>query len=185
MINYLLRILNSYFEEILAIEGKLNVSESFLNAKKDDILKENRIHKSIVSSITSYRDLSLLQGGDNLFTPNYSYEMIVDNMDNEIRDIISQQCCFAISQTYEVFESFLIELLTEYLLNNQNKLQLLKFKSGNIILVRETIRELVKKGQGSNNKGLLAIIRKLSPHFRTHEAKNIYNVNTVIMDFYQ
>lgn len=59
--NYLLKILNGYFEEILFIEGRLTVSESFLNAKRDDIIKENRNHKSIVSSIMSYWDLSLIQ----------------------------------------------------------------------------------------------------------------------------
>lgn len=175
--NYLLKILNAYFDEILSIKGRLTVSESFLNAKKDDIIKENRTYKSIVSSITSYRDLSLLQGGDNLFTPNYSYEMSVDSMTNEIKDIISQQSCFAISQAYEVFESFLIELITEYLLNNQDKLPLLKFSDGNIIMLRETIREMVKEKQGKNNKGLLAMVRKISPHFRIHEAKNIHDVN--------
>ena len=175
--NYLLKILNAYFDEILSIEGRLTVSESFLNAKRDDITKEYRVYKSIVSAITSYRDLSLLQGGENLFTPNFSYEMTVDTMPNEIKDIISQQSCFAVSQAYEVFESFLIELITEYLLNNQNKLQLLKFSNGNLILLRETIRGMVKKGQGVNNKGLLAMVRKISPHFQIHEVKNIHNVN--------
>lgn len=175
--NYLLKILNAYFEEILFIEGRLTVPESFLNAKRDDIIKENRNHKTIVSSITSYRDLSLIQGDDNLFSPNFSYEMDVDNITNEIKDIVSQQSCFAVSQAYEVFESFLIELITEYLLNSQSKLQLLKFSNGNLILLRETIREMVKKGQGVNNKGLLAMIRKVSSHLRTHEAENIYGVN--------
>ena len=175
--NYLLKILNSYFDEILSIEGRLTVLESFLNAKKDDIIKEDRRHKLIVSAITSYRDLSLVQGGDNLFSPNFSYEMSVDTMPNEIKDIISQQSCFAVAQAYEVFESFLIELMTEYLLNNQSKLQLFKFTSSNIILLRETIREMVKKSQGVNNKGLLAMVRKASPHFRTHETNNIHRVN--------
>lgn len=175
--NYLLKIMNAYFDEVLSIEGRLTVSESFLNAKRDDIIKENRAHKLIVSSITCYRDLSQVQGGNNLFTPNFSYEMTVDTMENEIKDIISQQSCFAVSQAYEVFESFLIELVTEYLVHNQNKLQLLKFSNGNLILLRETIRKMVKKGQGSNNKGLLAMIRKISSHFRTHEDKNIHDVN--------
>ena len=44
-------------------------------------------------------------------------------------------------------------------------------------MLRETIREKVKKGQGVNNKGLLAMVRKISPHFRTHESKNIHGVN--------
>ena len=53
MRNYLLKILDKYFEEILVIEGKLTVLESFLIAKKDDIIKENRPHKHVVSAITS------------------------------------------------------------------------------------------------------------------------------------
>jgi len=176
-VNYLLKILNAYFDEILSIEGKLNVSESFLDAKKNDIIKEDRTHKLVVSAITSYRDLSLTEGGDNLFSPNYSYEMSVDDMDKEIKDIISQQSCFAVSQAYEVFEGFLIEVITEYLLNNQKKLEVLKFANGNLILLRETIRGFVKKGQGTNNKGLLAIVRKISLHFQLYEAKNIHEVN--------
>jgi len=62
-------------------------------------------------------------------------------------------------------------------LYNQNKLSLLKFSNGNLILLRDTIRSMVKKKQGSNNKGLLAIVRKVSPHFITYEANNIHEVN--------
>jgi len=48
--NYLLKLLENYFAEILAIEGKLTLSESFLKTKKDEILKENRQNKRIVNS---------------------------------------------------------------------------------------------------------------------------------------
>ena len=176
MRNYLLNILEDYFSEILAIEGKLILSESFLTTKKDDIIKEKRINKSIVSAITSYRDLSLIKADVNLFTPNYSYLITTDNLENEIKDVVSQHCCFAVSQAYEVFESFLIEILTEFLLNNQEKLKLIKFVSEDIIL-KETIRNMMKQNQRTNNKGLLSMIRKISPHFRKHESKNIYKVD--------
>jgi hypothetical protein len=119
MRNYLLTILENYFAEILAIEGKLTLSESFLKTKKDEILKEKRQNKQIVDAITSYRDLSLLNATSNLFTPKWSYSITTDNLENEINDVISQHCCFAVSQAYEVFESYLIEILTEYLLYNQ------------------------------------------------------------------
>ena len=56
-------------------------------------------------------------------------------------------------------------------------MELLKFSNGNLILIRETIREMVKKRQGRNNKGLFAIIRKISSHFQIHESKNIHKVN--------
>lgn len=176
MRNYLLTKLEGYFAEILVIEGKLILSESFLKTKKDDIIKENRINKSIVSAITSYRDLSLIKEEINLFAPNYSYLITTDNLENEIKDVISQQCCFTISQAYEVFENFLIEIITKFLLHNQEKLKLLRFATEDIILIKETIRTLVKQNQRTNNKGLLSMVRKISPHFRKYESNNIYKV---------
>ncbi|QEC66382.1 hypothetical protein FRZ67_03345 [Panacibacter ginsenosidivorans] len=177
MRNYLLKILESYFSEILIIEGKLILSASFLTTKKDEIVKEKRLNKEIVSAITSYRDLSLIKAEMNLFTPNCIYSTTTDNLENEIKDVISQHCCFAVSQAYEVFESFLIEILTEFLLNNQEKLKLFKFVTEDIILIRETIRNMVKLNQRTNNKGLLSMIRKISSYFRKHESNNIYKVN--------
>lgn len=177
MKNYLLKILDDYFAEILAIEGNLILSESFLIAKKDDIIKEKRENKEIVSAITSYRDLSLIKDENNLFAPNLSYLITTDNLENEIKHVISQQCCFAVSQAYEVFESFLIELLTEFFLKNQEKLKAVKFVTGDIILIRETIRNMVKQKQKANNKGLLSMVRKLSTYFRNHESNNIHKVD--------
>ena len=71
----------------------------------------------------------------------------------------------------------MIELLTEYFLHNQDKLKTLGLTSGGIILIKETIRTMIKKQQKSNNKGLLSIVRKLSSYFRTHEASNMYHIN--------
>ncbi len=178
--NYLLKILESYFSEILVIEGKLNVSDSFLIARKDEIIKENREDKMIVDAGIIYRDLSLIKAQSNLFSPNSSYLITTDNLENEIKDIISQHCCFAVSQAYEVFESFLIEILTEFLLNNQEKLKIVKFAAEDIVLIKETIRTMVKSKQGTNNKGLLAMIRKICPYFKMHESKNIYGVNITL-----
>jgi hypothetical protein len=49
MRNYLLKILDKYFEEILVIEGKLTVLESFLIAKKMTLLKRiDNINMSLV-----------------------------------------------------------------------------------------------------------------------------------------
>lgn len=177
MQNYLLEILEKYFDEILRIEGKLIISEALLVAKKNEIISENREHKSIVTAITSYRDLTLLGANENLFTPNYKYAINVDDLENEISDVISQQSCFAVSQAYEVFETYIIEILTEYLFKNQNNLLTVKFVNEKIILLRPTIRDMVKKNQKTNNRGLLSIMRKLSPNFKEFEAKNIHEVN--------
>jgi hypothetical protein len=174
--NYLLKMLENYFSEILVIEGKLTLSDSFLKTKKDEIIKERGQNQRIVDAITSYRDLSLINATSNLFSPKWSYSITTDNLENEIDDVISQQCCFAVSQAYEVFESYLVEILTEYLLYNQENLKTLKFVSEDIILIKETIRTMVKSKQKSNNKGLISMVRKLSLHFKDHESNNIYKV---------
>jgi hypothetical protein len=147
MSNYLLKTFEKYFEEILAIKGKLTLSETFLSERKKQILQEDRENKLLVSAIASYRDISLIGTTSNLFTPNYLYEITMNNLENEIDDIISQQSCFAVSQAYEVFESFLIEILTEFLMHNQEKLKVAKFTDGSIILLGETIRDMVKKSR--------------------------------------
>jgi hypothetical protein len=180
MQNYLLKTLNDYYNEILQIEGKLILSQSFIQQKAKEILKENRLDKRIVSAITSYRNISFQKGVDNLFTPDFMYDITTENLQNEVDDIQSQMRCFAISQVYEVFESFFINILTEYLLHNNHNLSYLKrTTSEDIIPIRDNIRSSIKQDQGINNKGLFNLIRKLSNHFRTFEEKNIYDVNIV------
>lgn len=179
MPNYLLPVLEKYFSEILAIEGRLILSEAFLNERTNQIIKEDRQYKQLVSAITAYRQLSLINAEVNLFTPNYSYDITTDNVNNEIKDVISQHCCFAVSQSYEVFESFLMEILKEYLFYHQELLSVFKFETNDVPLMRETIKAELKKNnkQGKNNKGLLLMIRKISPFFRQHEAKNVFDVH--------
>lgn len=175
--NYLLSSLQEYFEEVIHIEGKLVTTESFLNERKKQLKTESSQNRTLISAITSYRDLSQLAPKENLYCPNFSYHLEVNGLDKEIEEIISQDCCLAVAQGYEAFESFLINILTEFLLNNPEKMVLLKILEVKLYLTKETIRGMLKKMQGVNNKGLLALVRKLSPHFKSYEIKNIHKVN--------
>lgn len=177
MNNYLLPILETYFSEILVQESRMKISHSFLNTRRDEIEKENRRHRSLYSAITSYRDLTKLDGGDNLYCPNHHFEMTIDDAESHINNIVSQQCCFAIAQGYEAFERFLIEIVTEFLVVNQNRLSEVNMASGNILLLRDTVRGFVKNRQETNNKGLFSIVRKLSTHFGAFENNNIHSTN--------
>jgi len=177
MNNYLLKSLETYFAEILAIKGRLTLIESLLIERKRQILEEKREYKKLVSSITSYRDVSLIGASINLFSPNYSYEITVDTLENEIEDIISKKAGFSISQAYEVFESFLIEILTSYFSVNQLKMAEVGISQGNLILLPDTIRGIIKTRQRTNNKGLISMTRKLSPYYQQFETKNIYKLN--------
>lgn len=124
-----------------------------------------------------YRGLSKIQGGINLSSSSCSYEATINNLAEEVNTITSQQCCYAVSQIYEVFESYLISILTEYLLHNQGRLVEVKLKVQRIILIKETIRQIVKDAQDTNNKGLLRMVRKLSKHFKQYERHNIFSVD--------
>lgn len=175
--NYLSPILHEYFQQILQIEARLAVSTSFLASRRDQLLSDGSGNRTLIGSITSYRDLSQIQGGDNLGSPACSYQVKTDNLSDEVDIIISQQCCYAATQWYEVFESYLISMISEYLHHHQYRLREVKLKGERILLLKETIRHMVKKAQGTNNKGLLSMMRKLSGHFKQYEHNNIFSVD--------
>lgn len=175
--NYLLPSLESYFKEMVVLDGRLVVLDVFLNGYKKKMLSDHPVEKEIIGSIISYRDISRLTPGNNLYSPNYSHSLVVRNLDTDIEDILSQSFCLLVSQGYEVFESFLISILTELFYTHPEELVKVKLLEAKILLGKQDIRNLVKQNQRVNNKGLLTYIRKLSPHFANHERNNIHKVN--------
>lgn len=177
MKNYLLPILENYYEEILSIESKLTMSKILIEIGANTMHKENQFDGKLFGAITSFRDISLINAEENLFKPDYSYQIYLSNLDEEVQKIINERCCYGISQSYEALENYFIEILSEYFFYNQEKLLELKLIEIQTPLIREEIREIIKRNQKVNNKGLFHIIRKISPHFRKFEYKNIYGVN--------
>jgi len=171
MNNYLLPVINSYFKEISALEGKLFVSkyfiENFSKSLKNDLTFKHE-------SVTVYRDLSIPKKQFNLFPTGYEYNVDRKNLEDEIVNILSREFCLTLSQAYEVFESFLIKILTEFLYHNQNHLVTLKILKTNLYLTKPTIKEKIKFQQKTNNKGLISFIRKLSSYFKQHETNNTW-----------
>lgn len=176
MRNYLLNSLETYFSKVLILESKLSITGNSLKEYSKQRIKENKENRILHSAITFYRDMSLIEGGDNLFVPNYSFEMDVDRLNNQIDDIISQQGCFAVAQAYEFFETFLIDIITDYIFFNQKNLGMIGMNAGKLILLRETIRPKVKCIK-DGNKGRFSILRKSCLFFQKHEIKNIYSYN--------
>lgn len=179
MQNFLLNSLETYFSKVLILESKLSITSNYLKEYSKQIIKEDREYKMLHSAITTYRDISLIQGGDNLFTPNYSFEMDVNRLNNQIDDIISQQGCFAVAQAYEFFETFLIDIITDYIFFNQKNLGMIGMSAGKLIMLRTTIREKVKSLK-KGNKDRFSILRKSCSFFKKHEVKNIYNYNITL-----
>ena len=177
MKNYLLPVLENYYEEILSIESKLSVSKTLLEIGAKKIKEENQDGREFFTAITSYRDISLINAQENLFTPNYNYLIFFSTLDDEVQKIVNERCCYAVAQSYEALESFFIDILTEYFFLNQEKLLILKLVEVSNPLIRNEIRVILKRNQKDNNKGLIHITRKLSDHFREYEFKNIYGIN--------
>ncbi|UYQ93807.1 hypothetical protein MKQ68_01695 [Chitinophaga horti] len=153
------------------------MTDTFLTIAKDQFNSTDLNNSLIIEAITSYRDLSQLLPKENLYSPNYVYRMNVMDLDEEIAKIISLHCSMAISQAYEVFENFLFDIITDFLFRNSEYMVTLNFLEAKLILDKKTIREMLKKKSGSNNKGLLRIIRKLSLFFKAYEEKNIRQIN--------
>jgi tetratricopeptide (TPR) repeat protein len=152
-------------------------SAAFLTVQKNNIVKENRENPHIVSSITSYRDLSQFQPLDNLYNPDFLYHLSLNNLNEEIENLISRECCFTVSHSYEVFETFLIKFLTDYLINNPIKLVELGLNEFFQDLKYEEIKKIIEQQNERNNKGRISLIRKISKHFNEYENNNIYKVN--------
>jgi hypothetical protein len=175
--NYLLNFLEDYFNEILRIEGNLIVTEVFLKNHKEYQVLRDPENRQLISAITSYRDLSFPKGQNNLFSPRFSFSLTVDELERRIEDIISQQACMSIAQGYEAFESFLINILVEVLNRHPEKAVKLNVIEEGTVLTRSELKKLVRSKQGTNNKGLLGFVRRLSAHFREYERNNIFEVN--------
>lgn len=191
--NYLLPQLNDYFSEITNVIGRTWMSENFLIARGEQMADANQNYYG--GSMTTYRDLSIAQGQHNLFAPEYDYDVDNNNLEAEVLIMISQINCLAVSQTYEIFETYLIEIITEFLIHNPKYFSYLKILEPYMIdivsdfliknehnkkggeyadLHRKYIRNGVKKNQDTNNRGLLRFIRKCSPHFAKHEIDNLF-----------
>jgi hypothetical protein len=177
MENYLLGTLENYFDEINLINARLHLVTAGLNRFKDEMHEKKGEFAFSSSSITTFRDLSIPPAQNNLFAPNFSYDLELEKLNEEIELIISRESCLIVSQAYEVFESFFLEIIMEYFYHNQNQLTILKVEDLSKIFTKIEIRKLVKNSQDTNNRGLISIIRKISSYYEKYEANNCFDLN--------
>ena len=177
MYNYLLPSLEEYFKEICFLKGKLRIVASYLPDYCNYFIKQNAEDRELISSLTTFRDLTVAPKSDNLVIPNYNYSVRLSSISAEVNNIISRESCLTVAQAYEAFESFFLQILTNYLRYNPSKLVELKLLKANLILPETEIKEILRKSSGKNNKGLISITKKISDHFKTHESKNYLSIN--------
>jgi len=172
--NYLTPILVDYFKEITKLEGGLLTIKSFINYTQNHLDLEP--DANFVELISTYRDLSQLDGGNNLYWTgqHFSYKIKEDTLFIE-----SRECCFGIAQTYEIFESFLKRIVVELLENNYNYISLVTNDTNSNIISKESLIEIVNQFQkkDKNNKKFLWLFRKISTFYKKHEKENICRYN--------
>ncbi len=178
MANYLSPPLDSYFEEVAKISGRMMALAGILPGMHEEYTKTSPSTDCVISSsLIVYRDLTLKPATDNLEAPNFHYEVKLSNLKDEIDLWISSNCGQAIADTYETFEDYFITILTTYLFHNQDKLVELGMSDGSLQLLEPTIKDFVTRSKRTNNKGLIQLTSKLSPYFSTHESTNYFQVN--------
>jgi hypothetical protein len=129
--------------------------------------------------ISTYRDLSQLQGGDNLYWTGQKFSYSLSELKDDAFYIASRECCYGIAQTYEIFESFLKSFLVELLQHKREYLELISNDESLTLNSTDDFRDLVNQFQkrGKNNKKFFWLFRKISDFYKRHEKENIWNYN--------
>ena len=179
MDNYLNSSLKSYFKEITEVEGFLISVEGFIKLSHYQLSKTRKETDMINALVTTYRDLSKSTEGPNLYTPEFCHKLTVSGFKKNIALIVSRECCFALSQAYEIFETYLKRTLGLFLFNNPSFISLLNKKNTPIPNNQQGYAGFVDDllRQSKNNKKLLWVLRQVSPFYSKHEVFNIWSFN--------
>jgi len=175
--NYLLPSINAYFEEITSYEGDILTIHSLLKFYKSQISFEKRQIKWLSQLVSTYRDLSLIHSEHNLFFTNYNYSLNENNFIESLDWLESRESLNIIAKVYEVFESYLKDILVQYFSNNNNIIETIE-PFNKIYLGSSSIRSAINKFKNNerNNKKLIWILRRISPFYEAHETENIYHM---------
>ncbi|WP_270089975.1 hypothetical protein [Sphingobacterium sp. SYP-B4668] len=174
--NYLKKHIESLFIECTSLDANLLVLDNLVSSRGQQ-LQENFSFPNyeLIGMITTYRDLSQLEGGDNLYNTNVGYTLSTDNLPDEVTRLLSYTSCLTITQIFEVFETFLKNILSELIVQNPNLSQVLRLPNTHNTFT--DVRKEIYYIQGSGNKGFIKALRKVSPFFKQHESNNIWNKN--------
>lgn len=122
------------------------------------------------------RDITQTHGGDNLYLYG-SHSITPENISIERDIVVNRVLCFLISQSYEIFETFLINCYSRYLESNPEQIpQKLELQEG---ASYDQIRAKIKN-KFKNHHDYLKIFYKLSEHFKKHRIKNTWDQDLVI-----
>jgi len=164
---------------MMALEGKIFVLNGFVKNFRDDLKKRETLDRELMGAISTFRDLSKITKGNNLYNTGYGYSLRTSVLESEIEIILSKEYCLTLSQAYEIFETYLADIFTELFFNFPEHLVALKLLETKLHLPRKSLKDFVKEklGRQKNNRKYINSLRKLSPHFVEFDTKNIYKLN--------
>jgi hypothetical protein len=174
--NYLKKHVEALFAECTGLDANLRVLDDFISKRGEELARNFGFPGyELITMISTYRDLSQLEGGNNLYNTKVDYTLSTDNLPSEVNRLLSYVSCLTVTQVFEVFESFLKNMLAEVISQNPAIIKTLKLKcDGNDFTdIRRSLFEI----QGKSNKGFIKALRKISPFFKMFEENNIWKRN--------
>lgn len=163
-------------EELSNVNGRTYVLNSFVTQSKERIDTDPRVGHDLITSGLPFRDVTLAKGSDNLHMSTNFYNLSRANLKEEVDMILSRECLFQISQAYEILESFLYNMVAEFI-NTKTTFGVFIDPKSNSSTFSSTRKALKTLSDRKNNKHLLGIIRSNSSVFREHEKENIYDLD--------
>ncbi len=164
---------------MMSLEGKIFVLNGFVKNFRDDLKKRENIDRELMGAISTFRDISKLTQGDNLYDTGYSYSLRSSVLETEIEIILSKEYCLTLAQAYEIFETYLAEIFTDLLYAFPDHFVTIKLLETKLHLPKKSIKAYIKEqiGRSKNNRKYINSLRKISKHYVEHETKNIYKIN--------
>lgn len=183
MANYLEGSFKNYIDEIVSLQSRLHAIINFIGNYKGEWIAFAENNEYVQGSTTSFRDISI--NGVNLITLG-RHRIDRDNIKDEFEILQNIASKNTVVVGFERFETFLIDILTEFYFNNPNRLVALDktLQLTNISLPKENIRILVKnakrvKAPKFHNEGLFNLV-----FLESSNLKDIFSVNnTLKFDF--
>ena len=176
MDNYLLPSLKNYFDEILMIEGNVFLLNLLVNSKVVEMLSSAMNRDFFNATLTTYRDISKAVKRDSLYIADGGYFVNVENLENQSQIILNKNNSFAVAQSCEVLETFMLSIISEFLFKEQRLLKLVTKPQISLSSVNE-IRNHLRLNRGKDNKELFKILRKSSSNFQKFERDNCLQIN--------
>jgi|GEM_PF-3828013 len=172
--NYLLPILNHFFKELNLHAARVHTFNSFIKNFKTYLQGNEPSNRLLLSGKDVFRDLSNFSVY-NLINTGYSYRLDVKDLEIEIDKVLSWEYYSSLIQIYELFNSYIYNLTTEYILSNPQKIEKVRLNLNENEFSADIIRDKIKEKY--KTKDILKVPLRLSQYYKSNITANIHGLN--------